>query len=101
MKYLLLLNSLIHKECSSKSGLLRNLGNILRHVSIDEMTRARTCFASTACVNSGEKATWVIDTSSKTRLNRSARLVRFSRTSRETCIASIQLLHYYVTKEKS
>jgi hypothetical protein len=33
--YLLLLNSLIHKECSSKSGLLRNLKNILRHVSID------------------------------------------------------------------
>ena len=44
----------------------------------------RTCFASTACVNSGEKATCVIETSSNTRLNRSARRVRFSRTSRDT-----------------
>ena len=30
MNYLLLLNGLIHKECSSKSGLLRNLENKLR-----------------------------------------------------------------------
>jgi len=92
MKYLLLLNSLIYEECSSKCGLLRNLGNILRSVSIDGVTRVRTCFASTACVNSGEKATCVIETSSKTRLNRRARLVRFSRTSRETCNNSVQPL---------
>lgn len=35
-------------------------------------------------MNSVEKATCVIDTSSRTRLNRVARSVRFSRTSRET-----------------
>lgn len=45
-----------------------------------------TCLASTACVNSGEKATWVIDTSSRTRLNFRARSVKFSRTSRDTCV---------------
>ena len=46
----------------------------------------RTCFASTAWVNSGEKATCVIETSSRTRLKRSARRVRFSRTSLDTCV---------------
>ena len=43
-----------------------------------------TCFASTAWVNSGEKATCVIETSSSTILKRSARRVRFSRTSLDT-----------------
>ena len=45
-----------------------------------------TCFASTAWVNSGEKATCVIETSSSTMLKRSARRVRFSRTSLDTYI---------------
>src|ERR1700760_4946371 len=45
----------------------------------------RTCLASTACVNSGENATCVIETSSMTRPNRAARLTRFSRTSLDTC----------------
>jgi len=100
MNYLLLLYSLIHKECSSKSGLLRNLANIFRRISKDGVARARTCFASTACVNSGENATWVIDTSSKTRLNRSARFVRFSRTSRETCVALFSYLHHGRCKKR-
>lgn len=43
-----------------------------------------TCFASTACVNSGEKATCVIDTSSRTILKRLARIVKFSLTRRDT-----------------
>lgn len=47
-------------------------------------TRGQTCFASTAWVNSGENATCVIETSSRTTLNRNALLVKFSRTSRET-----------------
>lgn len=50
-----------------------------------EEDRARTCLASTACVNSGEKATCVMDTSSNTRLKILARAVKFSRTSLETC----------------
>ncbi len=47
-------------------------------------TGLQTCFASTACVNSGEKATCVIETSSRTMLKRIARLIRFSRTSLDT-----------------
>ncbi len=56
-KYLLLLNGLIHKEGCSKSGLLRNLKYILSCAPKWDEARARTCFASTACVNSGENAT--------------------------------------------
>ena len=50
-------------------------------------TGLRTCFASTAWVNSGEKATCVIETSSSTILKRSARRVKFSRTNLDTCVS--------------
>ena len=92
---LLLLNRLVDEERRTERGLLRDLRkgeDVMRMRSaVPSPARGaqkrgpRTCFASTACVNSGEKATCVIETSSSTRLKRNARRVRFSRTSRDTC----------------
>lgn len=52
-------------------------------------TGPRTCLASTAWVNSGEKATCVIETSSSTILKRSARRVKFSLTSLDTYVSRL------------
>jgi hypothetical protein len=63
------------------------LGNLLNMVNADfriEFAAWYTCLASTAWVNSGEKATWVMETSSSVNPKRAARLIRFSRTSLET-----------------
>lgn len=64
---------------------------------IYEQLERLTCFASTACVNSGEKATWVIDMSSRTRPNFRAQSVRLSRTSLETCKEWLSCKWYSMT----
>lgn len=84
--HLLLLDGLVDQEGCTEGSLLRNLRRREVGSRVSGLGRARTCFASTAWVNSGEKATWVIETSSRTMLKRSARRVRFSRTSLETYI---------------
>lgn len=84
--HLLLLDGLVDQEGCTEGSLLRNLRRREVGSRVSGLGRARTCFASTAWVNSGEKATWVIETSSRTMLKRRARRVRFSRTSLETYV---------------
>jgi len=84
LTHLFFLDSLIDKERGPERRLLRYLDIHCQDLDGWMYKARRTCFASTAWVNSGENATCVMETSSRTRLNRNALLVKFSRTSRET-----------------
>jgi len=84
LTHLFFLDGLIDKERGPERRLLRHLDIHCQEMGGWTNERRRTCFASTAWVNSGENATCVMETSSRTRLNRNALLVKFSRTSRET-----------------
>ena len=83
--HLFFLDSLVHQKRSAECSLLGHLWNV-RLAFLLCLCISQTCLASTACVNSGEKATCVMETSSSTILNLKARCVRFSRTSRDTFI---------------
>ena len=81
---LLLLDCLVNEERRTESGLLGNLLKVVNANYRIELAVWHTCLASTAWVNSGEKATCVMETSSSVNPKRAARLIRLSRTSRET-----------------
>ena len=81
---LLLLYRLVNKERCTESSLLGNLSKMVNANFKIRLGVCHTCLASTAWVNSGEKATWVMETSSSVNPKRAARLIRLSRTSRET-----------------